>query len=160
LLDNKLHLAPVADDITHVLDIGTGTGIWVIEFAHQHPSCDITGTDLSPIQPDQVPSNVRFVIDDAEEQWAFNQKFDYVHVRVMIISDSRLAVFHWAGFRMKVFVGMRSGPGQLTDSVAGISSSQKYPFEDARLCPTNVILYLRQLAARQVPNPSHFSSLP
>lgn len=98
LLDNKLHLAPVADDITHVLDIGTGTGIWAIEFAHQHPSCDITGTDLSPIQPDQVPSNVRFVIDDAEEQWAFNQKFDYVHVRVMIISIRDWPRFIGQGF--------------------------------------------------------------
>jgi hypothetical protein len=60
------------------------------------------GTDLSPIQPDQVPSNVRFVIDDAEEQWAFNQKFDYVHVRVMIIS-----IRDWPRF---IGLGFECGP--------------------------------------------------
>lgn len=74
------------DDITHVLDVGTGTGIWAIEFADKHPSCEITGTDLSPAQLSWVPRNVKFLVDDAEEQWAFNLKFDFVHVRVMLAS--------------------------------------------------------------------------
>jgi ubiquinone/menaquinone biosynthesis C-methylase UbiE len=98
LLDDKLHLAPLSDDITHVLDVGTGTGIWAIEFAAHHPSCEITGTDLSSIQPSWGPPNVRFVIDDAEEQWVFNQKFDYVHVRVMIVSIRDWARFIRQGF--------------------------------------------------------------
>ena len=29
--DNKLHLAPIGDDPQHILDIGTGTGIWALE---------------------------------------------------------------------------------------------------------------------------------
>ena len=32
-LDGKLHLAPVTTNIAKTLDLGTGTGIWAIEFA-------------------------------------------------------------------------------------------------------------------------------
>ena len=57
-----------------------------MEFADKHPSCEIIGTDLSSIQPSWVPPNIRFVVDDAEEQWVFNQNFDFVHIRVMLAS--------------------------------------------------------------------------
>ncbi|KAI0121010.1 methyltransferase domain-containing protein [Xylariales sp. AK1849] len=82
VLDWKLYLAPI-DSPNRVLDIGTGTGIWAIEFADQHPECDILGTDLSPIQPEYVPANCRFEIDDAEDEWVFTHKFDYIHGRYL-----------------------------------------------------------------------------
>ena len=51
-LRNKLYLAPIADKMKgRVLDLGTGTGIWAIEFADQHPDAEILGTDISPTQP-------------------------------------------------------------------------------------------------------------
>ena len=31
----------------------------------------------------RVPANVKFEIDDAEEPWTFQHKFDYVHVRYL-----------------------------------------------------------------------------
>lgn len=31
-----------------------------------------------------MPPNVEFVIDDAEEPWAFPEKFDFVHSRQMV----------------------------------------------------------------------------
>ena len=34
-----------------VLDCGTGTGIWAIEYADLHPESEVIGVDLSPIQP-------------------------------------------------------------------------------------------------------------
>ena len=98
ILEDKPYLAPLPDDIAHVLDVGTGTGIWAIEFADRHPSCEIIGTDLSSIQPSGVPPNVKFIIDDAEEQWVFSHKFDYVHVRVMIISLHDWSRFVRQGF--------------------------------------------------------------
>ena len=50
-LGGKLQLAPVPKDSQNVLDIGTGTGIWAIDFADEYPSAKVVGTDLSPIQP-------------------------------------------------------------------------------------------------------------
>ena len=50
-LGGKLHLAPIPKDVQNVLDVGTGTGIWAIDFADEYPSARVIGTDLSPIQP-------------------------------------------------------------------------------------------------------------
>jgi tRNA G26 N,N-dimethylase Trm1 len=57
-LDNKLSIAPLKKDPHHVLDLATGTGIWAIEFALEHPTAAVIGNDLSPIQPESyVPYN-------------------------------------------------------------------------------------------------------
>lgn len=81
LLDG-LYLAPL-DRPNRVLDLGTGTGIWAIEFANEHPESDVLGTDLSPIQPEYVPPNCRFEVDDAEDEWVFSDRFDFIHSRYM-----------------------------------------------------------------------------
>ncbi|KAL1963768.1 hypothetical protein VTN77DRAFT_7834 [Rasamsonia byssochlamydoides] len=47
-----------------ILSLGTGTGIWAIQFANEYPSAQVIGTDLSPIQPPWVPPNCVFEIDD------------------------------------------------------------------------------------------------
>jgi ubiquinone/menaquinone biosynthesis C-methylase UbiE len=31
-LDERLYLAPIKQDVQNVLDVGTGTGLWAIEF--------------------------------------------------------------------------------------------------------------------------------
>lgn len=77
-----LCLAPVVRP-NRVLDIGTGTGIWAIDFANEHPESDVLGTDLSPIQPEYVPPNCRFEVDDAEDDWVYSEKFDFIHSRYM-----------------------------------------------------------------------------
>ncbi|KAI9879766.1 MAG: hypothetical protein M1830_007208 [Pleopsidium flavum] len=38
MMDNKLHLAPTSKHLHNVLDVGTGTGIWAMDFADEHPS--------------------------------------------------------------------------------------------------------------------------
>lgn len=81
-LFDGLYLAPVGRP-NRVLDIGTGTGIWAIEFATEHPESDVLGTDLSPIQPEYVPPNCRFEVDDAEDEWVFSDRFDFIHSRYM-----------------------------------------------------------------------------
>ena len=35
LLGGKLSLAPISDNVQRVLDLGTGTGIWAMDFAEQ-----------------------------------------------------------------------------------------------------------------------------
>lgn len=84
LLDGKLNLAPIGKNPQRVLDVGTGTGIWAIEFANKYPSASVTGTDLSPIQPEFVPANCQFEVDDAEDQWIFSTNFDFIHMRGMM----------------------------------------------------------------------------
>ncbi|RYO79280.1 hypothetical protein DL766_002089 [Monosporascus sp. MC13-8B] len=84
-LDGKLFLAPLKDDIENVLDIGTGTGIWAIDFADQFPNANVIGTDISPIQPYWTPPNLRFEIDDATLEWTYKpNSFDYVHMRYLL----------------------------------------------------------------------------
>ncbi|GAB0133495.1 hypothetical protein EsDP_00001902 [Epichloe bromicola] len=90
LCSQKLHFAPIGDNPQEVLDIGTGTGIWAIEMGDQLPSAHILGIDLSPIQPDWLPPNVRFMVDDVESPWLYPRNhFDYIHSRhtVMAIKD-------------------------------------------------------------------------
>ncbi|KAF2136203.1 uncharacterized protein K452DRAFT_292578 [Aplosporella prunicola CBS 121167] len=82
MMDDKLHFAPL-ESPHRVLDVGTGTGIWAIDFADLFPAASVIGTDLSPVQPKWVPPNLEFQIDDAEDEWTFHDKFDYIHIRSM-----------------------------------------------------------------------------
>ncbi|KAJ4595961.1 hypothetical protein HRR86_004437 [Exophiala dermatitidis] len=67
-----------------ILDVGTGTGIWAIDMGDLYPSAVVTGTDLSPIQSQWVPPNVRFEVDDANEEWTFPEShFDFIHARTI-----------------------------------------------------------------------------
>ncbi|OTA67099.1 S-adenosyl-L-methionine-dependent methyltransferase [Hypoxylon sp. EC38] len=83
-IGHKLNIAPLHRDPRRVLDIATGTGIWAIEFAVQHPDSQVIGTDLSPIQPQFLPENCRFEIDDAEDEWTFSEPFDFIHGRALM----------------------------------------------------------------------------
>ncbi|KAK4238335.1 Phosphoethanolamine N-methyltransferase [Achaetomium macrosporum] len=72
----------VLDEGAEVLDLGTGTGIWAMELGDRYPNTTITGIDLSPIQPNFVPENVHFFVDDFEEEWVDPEnKYDYIHLR-------------------------------------------------------------------------------
>ena len=103
-----MHLAPTPEDVQNVLDVGTGTGTWAMDFADEYPSAQVIGTDLSPIQPDlyevyrthdiiiygypacltnpafRVPPNLHFFIEDAESNWECNHKFDFIHGRTLM----------------------------------------------------------------------------
>ncbi|KAJ4293943.1 hypothetical protein N0V88_005457 [Collariella sp. IMI 366227] len=84
-LGNKLWACPHINEqeLKRVLDAGTGTGIWAMEFADEHPSTKVVGTDLSPIQPSMVAPNVEFFVDDLEQEWTFVEKFDFIYARMM-----------------------------------------------------------------------------
>ncbi|OLN86445.1 Phosphomethylethanolamine N-methyltransferase 2 [Colletotrichum chlorophyti] len=85
-MGDKLHLAPLdKSKLRKALDIGTGTGIWAIDFADENPDCEVIGTDISPIQPTWVPPNLKFEIDDCTCEWTFEpESFDYVHIRFLV----------------------------------------------------------------------------
>ncbi|KAG4430286.1 hypothetical protein IFR05_014233 [Cadophora sp. M221] len=82
LMNGKLHFAPIGDNPQSILDLGTGSGIWAIEMGDKYPSAQVQGIDLSPIQPPFVPPNVKFMIDDIEDDWLYPlDHFDYIHCR-------------------------------------------------------------------------------
>ncbi|KAI2469739.1 S-adenosyl-L-methionine-dependent methyltransferase [Annulohypoxylon bovei var. microspora] len=90
LLCQRLHFAPIENSAHEILDLGTGTGIWAIEMGDAYPSANVLGLDLSPIQPQWVPPNVRFMVDDVESPWLHPKNhFDYIHSRhtIMAIKD-------------------------------------------------------------------------
>jgi len=99
LLDGKLLLAPIKKDIKRALDLGTGTGIWAIDFAYEYPETTVLGTDLSPIQPTLVPENLMFEVDDVRDEWIHPPDyFDYVHIRALFGSIS-----DWPGVYNQAF---------------------------------------------------------
>jgi SAM-dependent methyltransferase len=115
-MDNKLHLAPISENVQNVLDIGTGTGIWAIEFGRLHSVSTSTSIPLRPpsravpicqchwhrfkshpasivsvslsfsalLTWPSVPPNCSFRIDDAEDEWVYPCKFDFIHGRALI----------------------------------------------------------------------------
>ncbi|KAF9876781.1 methyltransferase domain-containing protein [Colletotrichum karsti] len=109
-LNGKLGLAPPNEEnseVKRVLDVGTGTGIWAIEFGELHPEAEVLGIDLSHPRTEcnllielvaveekgfltscRVPPNVTFEIDDIEEPWLYKEPFDYIHSRMMTSSIS------------------------------------------------------------------------
>ncbi|CZR37877.1 uncharacterized protein FPRO_06932 [Fusarium proliferatum ET1] len=101
-LGDKLHLAPLKEEKLHqAIDIGTGTGIWAIDFADQYPGAEIIGTDLSPIQPSWVPPNVKFEIEDCTRDWTFKSDFaDYIHVRWLMGSVRDWDAFFSEAYRV------------------------------------------------------------
>ncbi|OBR13084.1 Methyltransferase domain-containing protein [Colletotrichum higginsianum IMI 349063] len=99
---NKLGLAPPNDEgssVKRVLDLGTGTGLWAIEFGDEHPEAEVIGVDIVPPQSvGSVPPNVLFEIDDIDETWTYSQPFDYIHSRMMTSSIS-----DWKKYLQKCF---------------------------------------------------------
>ncbi|KAF3480400.1 uncharacterized protein GIQ15_05747 [Arthroderma uncinatum] len=57
-----------------------------MENAEIFPDAEIIGTDLSPVQPGQVPPNVQFYVDDAtESDWLWpKDHFDYIRSSMLI----------------------------------------------------------------------------
>jgi hypothetical protein len=47
----------------------------------------------------RIPPNVEFIIDDAEEPWAFPEKFDFVHSRQMLGSFASWENFFESAYR-------------------------------------------------------------
>jgi len=86
LLDERFFLAPIDPNPQRILDLGTGSGIWAIDIADKYPSAEVLGIDLAAIQPEWVPPNCRFEIDDVEEPWTYKNDFDFIHARDFLFS--------------------------------------------------------------------------
>lgn len=103
-LEEKHFIAPVTSP-THILDIGTGTGIWAMDVADDYPDAQVIGIDLSPIQPTAVPPNLEFQIMDADVEWDFDARFDLIHTRLM----NGFSVKSWPFFYQQAYQSMQPG---------------------------------------------------
>ncbi|KAL2023656.1 hypothetical protein VTK56DRAFT_1813 [Thermocarpiscus australiensis] len=83
---NALHSAPLHNQETpRVLDLGCGTGIWGIDMADKYPGGTHVGLDLSYIQPEFIPANLRFMQMDIEMTWQDLEpaSWDLIHIRTL-----------------------------------------------------------------------------
>ncbi|CAM1509719.1 Fc.00g000540.m01.CDS01 [Cosmosporella sp. VM-42] len=105
--EDKLYLSPAGRQghkLQNVLDVGTGTGLWALDFADEHPEAQVIGVDLSPIQSAFVPPNLNFQVDDLEEPWTFNAKFDLIYSRMMTASFT-----DWPHFFKQAYENLNPG---------------------------------------------------
>ncbi|RGP69176.1 methyltransferase domain-containing [Fusarium sporotrichioides] len=121
--DGKLSNYPhdKANSPKRVLDAGTGTGVWAIDYAEDHPESQVVGIDLSPTQPSFVPPNLTFYIDDIEDQWTFSYKFDLIYARMMTGS-----IRDWPKFIQQSYDNLESGGWlELSDILLTLHSDDK-----------------------------------
>ncbi|GAN04708.1 type 11 methyltransferase [Mucor ambiguus] len=69
-----------------VLDLGCGSGCWVMEMAIDFPQFKIIGLDMADMFPTTIrPENVKFELHNILNGLPYpDQTFDYVHMRLLI----------------------------------------------------------------------------
>lgn len=130
IIGGGLHLAPISNEPMNVLDLGTGSGIWAIEFADQYESAVVTGVDIAPVQPTWIPPNCRFEVSDIEDDWMFTKNsFDFIHARELI-----MAVRDWDRLFKQAFDHLRPG------ACLEIGGTYPTPTSDDNTLPENSYL--------------------
>ncbi|CAG8582169.1 5814_t:CDS:2 [Ambispora leptoticha] len=69
-----------------VIDIGCGSGLWILDMANQYPNSKFIGIDISPIHPtESLPPNVKFVQYNVLDVLPYEDfSFDLVHAKFMV----------------------------------------------------------------------------
>ncbi|KAK1498792.1 TAM domain methyltransferase, partial [Colletotrichum abscissum] len=126
-LGDKLCLCPKdSQKAKRVLDAGTGTGIWAMDY------------DLSNIQPKWTPPNLTWELDDLEQNWTWSQPFDFIFVRMLAGS-----LKNYQDFINQAFENLEPG-GYLEMQ----DLSLPYRCDDASLTPDSPIHKLSDLFLR------------
>ncbi|PHH81921.1 hypothetical protein CDD82_7523 [Ophiocordyceps australis] len=87
LLDKKRFLSPIGSHPQRILDLGCGTGIWAVDVADEFASAEVVGVDIAPTQPEWVPPNCTFELDDIEEPWMWKENSaDFIFARDLFLS--------------------------------------------------------------------------
>lgn len=87
-----------------IIDLGTGFGHWAIAVAEQEcPEATVIGNDLSAVQPEEVPGNCHFIVDDFLSEW-IGGPYDFVHGRALMGT-----VPDWPDFYATVYENLTPG---------------------------------------------------
>ncbi|CAG8519265.1 15997_t:CDS:2 [Acaulospora colombiana] len=82
-------VSPIKEDLIigglRVLDVGCGSGTWLLQLARDYPMNHYTGIDMSPVFPTNTDlQNVEFVQADVLQGIPFDaDSFDFVHIRFL-----------------------------------------------------------------------------
>ncbi|KAI9058673.1 S-adenosyl-L-methionine-dependent methyltransferase [Trametes sanguinea] len=121
-----------------VVDLGTGTGQWVLDMAHEFPHVRFYGVDIVPIATRYPPHNVLFEMHNIMERFRYESgSIDMVHARSisMAIQDYR-ALLHEVGRILRrggLFVSCEWGrfPAMEDGSDVAIRAPRAYAFFSA-----------------------------
>src|SRR5712692_6141883 len=89
------HASPLRSDLTSILDVGCGTGRWVIEMARTFPGAQVVGLDIElPRQSaPALPSTTSFVQANVLDGLPFaDRSFDFTHQRLLVLA---IPAAHW-----------------------------------------------------------------
>lgn len=104
-MEDRLFLAPISENPQKILDMGTGSGIWAIDVADTYPSAAVIGVDTAPVQPNVLPPNLVFELDDLENDWIWPESsFDFIHGRELI-----MAIRDWPRLVRQAFSRLKPG---------------------------------------------------
>jgi len=102
-------VAPIGRKPTQIVDVGTGTGAWVIEVADCYGTAVVSGTDISPIQPTSVPPNSEFIAMDLNDGLEFDDgSTDLVHSRYL---HAGLTVSQWPTYLQEILRILKPNDG-------------------------------------------------
>ncbi|CAE6409093.1 unnamed protein product, partial [Rhizoctonia solani] len=79
-----------------ILDVATGSGIWVMEIAREFPHACVVGVDLSKprLVCQDVPSNASFIMADVTKRFPFEDgSFDVVQMRIVPSITERTTIY-------------------------------------------------------------------
>ncbi|CZT17507.1 uncharacterized protein RCC_03341 [Ramularia collo-cygni] len=111
-LNNQLHVAMMRTTPRRILDIGFGTGFWMLDMESRYPSAEVIGLDMEA-PPQGVKStqrlNFRSPVDFTAPQWPVEESsVDFVHMAQLVG-----CVPNWLDQYGKAYRCLRPGSGQI-----------------------------------------------
>lgn len=109
----RLHFAPFATEPNpdtgerpRVLDLGFGTGIWLLDMAEKYPNVDFHGVDLHNMAPDGLLYNILLRSPvDYESPWSVGESsIDLIHLQMALGSVS-----NWLALYEKIYRHLKPG---------------------------------------------------
>ncbi|KAJ7143906.1 S-adenosyl-L-methionine-dependent methyltransferase [Mycena epipterygia] len=83
----KLCLAPISGTSpSRIIDLGCGSGAWVVQAATEFPTAEVVAVDQSPLPAIPLPQNITFQRADLSQPFPFeDETFDIVHFRMVLM---------------------------------------------------------------------------